>query len=77
VCFRNRDGQIQIAHSISPGLDYPGVGPEHAYLKAIGRATYVSATDREALTGMRALSRTEGIIPALESAHALGYICCP
>jgi len=66
-------GQVQEAHSISAGLDYPGVGPEHAYLKSIGRAEYVPATDREALDALRLLSRTEGIIPALESAHAIAH----
>jgi tryptophan synthase len=67
------DGQIDETHSISAGLDYPGVGPEHAYLKDTGRANYVNVTDSEALQGLRALSRNEGIIPALESAHALYY----
>ncbi|MGA8297672.1 MAG: tryptophan synthase subunit beta [Acidimicrobiales bacterium] len=65
------DGQIEDAHSISAGLDYPGVGPEHAHLAAIGRADYVCANDDEALTAFRDLARTEGIIPALEPAHAL------
>lgn len=64
-------GQVQEAHSVSAGLDYPGVGPEHAYLKETGRVTYTSVTDAEALTALRLLCRTEGIIPALESAHAL------
>jgi tryptophan synthase beta chain len=64
-------GQVQEAHSISAGLDYPGVGPEHAYLKESGRVTYTSVTDAEALDALRLLCRTEGIIPALESAHAL------
>lgn len=68
-----KDGQIKEAHSVAPGLDYPGVGPEHAFLKDSGRATYVSVTDDEALMGFRILSETEGIIPALESAHALAY----
>ncbi len=67
------DGQIFPAHSISAGLDYPGVGPEHAYLKEIGRAQYEVATDQEALDAFVYLSRTEGIIPALESAHAIAY----
>ena len=67
-------GQIKIAHSISAGLDYPGVGPEHAYYKQIRRAEYVAVTDREALEGVRMLSRLEGIIPALESAHAVYYL---
>jgi tryptophan synthase beta chain len=65
------DGQILDAHSISAGLDYPGVGPEHAYLRDSGRAEYVGATDEEALAAFRALTRSEGIIPALEPAHAL------
>jgi hypothetical protein len=65
------DGQIADAHSISAGLDYPGVGPEHAYLRDIGRAEYVGATDAEALKAFGDLARTEGIIPALEPAHAL------
>ena len=67
------DGQIVPAHSISAGLDYPGVGPEHAYLKEIGRAEYVVADDHEALDSFVYLSRTEGIIPALESAHAIAH----
>jgi len=66
-------GQILETHSVSAGLDYPGVGPEHAWLKDIGRATYVSVTDREAMAAFHDLTRTEGIIPALESAHALAY----
>jgi tryptophan synthase beta chain len=65
------DGQIEDAHSISAGLDYPGVGPEHAFLRDSGRARYVTATDDEALATFRELARTEGIIPALEPAHAL------
>jgi tryptophan synthase beta chain len=72
--LQNEDGQVIETHSISAGLDYPGVGPEHSYLKDSGRATYVSATDTTALRGLQALSRTEGIIPALESSHALGYL---
>ncbi|EFM12264.1 tryptophan synthase, beta subunit [Paenibacillus curdlanolyticus YK9] len=64
-------GQVQPAHSISAGLDYPGVGPEHAYLKDTGQVTYVSITDSEAMAALHMLSRTEGIIPALESSHAL------
>ena len=67
------DGQIFPAHSISAGLDYPGVGPEHAYLKEIGRAEYEVATDEEALEAFQLLSRSEGIIPALESSHAIAY----
>jgi tryptophan synthase beta chain len=66
-------GQVQDTHSISAGLDYPGVGPEHAYLKASGRATYVPVTDTEALDAFFEFSRSEGIIPALESAHAIAY----
>jgi tryptophan synthase beta chain len=69
--LQDDDGQIVEAYSISAGLDYPGVGPEHAWLKDSGRAEYVSATDAEAMDAMRLLSRTEGIIPAIESAHAL------
>jgi len=65
------DGQIADAHSISAGLDYPGVGPEHAYLRDIGRASYLPCTDEEALDALQQLARSEGIIPALESAHAL------
>ena len=68
------DGQITPAHSISAGLDYPGVGPEHSYYKATGRAEYVSITDEEAVAGFRLLSELEGIIPALESAHAIAYV---
>ncbi len=67
-------GQIQEAYSISAGLDYPGVGPEHAYLQKSGRATYVAVTDKEALEGFHLLSRVEGIIPALESSHAVAYV---
>ncbi len=72
--LQNEDGQVLDTHSISAGLDYPGVGPEHSYLKDTGRATYVSADDDTALRGLQALSKTEGIIPALEPAHALGYL---
>jgi tryptophan synthase beta chain len=68
------DGQIQEAHSIAAGLDYPSVGPEHSYLKDIGRVEYTSATDEEALSAFQALSRLEGIIPALESAHAIAFL---
>jgi tryptophan synthase beta chain len=67
-------GQIKIAHSIAAGLDYPGVGPEHAYYKKIGRASYVAVNDKEALEGFRMLSEIEGIIPALEPAHAIFYL---
>ena len=67
----NEDGQIDEAHSISAGLDYPGVGCEHSYLKEIGRAQYVAITDDEAIEGFKLLTRQEGLIPALESAHAI------
>ena len=71
--LETEDGQITETHSISAGLDYPGVGPEHAYLKDSGRAQYVSITDKEALESFHELTRIEGIMPALESAHALAY----
>ncbi|MES2101052.1 MAG: tryptophan synthase subunit beta [Pseudomonadota bacterium] len=71
--LQDANGQIIETHSISAGLDYPGVGPEHAYLKDIGRAEYVGITDREALEAFHRLCRTEGIIPALESSHAVAY----
>jgi tryptophan synthase beta chain len=71
--MEDNDGQIIETHSVSAGLDYPGVGPEHAWLKDCGRANYVAATDDEALSAFHALSRTEGILPALESSHALAY----
>ena len=71
--LQDEDGQILDTHSIAPGLDYPGVGPEHAYLKETGRAEYVAVTDDEALKAYLELSKTEGIIPALESSHALAY----
>ena len=67
-------GNIQEAHSLAPGLDYPGVGPEHSHFKDSGRAQYVAVTDTEALEGFKLLSRTEGILPALESSHALAYL---
>ncbi|SDQ07667.1 tryptophan synthase subunit beta [Microbacterium sp. cf332] len=69
--LQDEDGQTIESHSISAGLDYPGVGPEHAWLSSIGRASYIPATDTEAMEALRLLSRTEGIIPAIESAHAL------
>jgi tryptophan synthase beta chain len=72
--LQDRDGQIQEAHSISAGLDYPGVGPEHSWLKDQGRVKYFSATDKQALEGFVALSKLEGIIPALESAHAIAHV---
>ena len=65
---------MQPAHSVSAGLDYPGVGPEHAYFKDTGRVLYHSVTDREALDAFAALSRLEGILPALESAHAVAWV---
>ncbi|MFF2450810.1 tryptophan synthase subunit beta [Neobacillus sp. NPDC058068] len=71
--LQNDDGQIQEAHSISAGLDYPGVGPEHSHLKEVGRAKYFSITDEEALESFQLLSKLEGIIPALESAHAIAF----
>ncbi|HMA34872.1 MAG TPA: tryptophan synthase subunit beta [Chloroflexia bacterium] len=71
--MQDADGQVIETHSISAGLDYPGVGPEHSYLKDSGRARYVAATDDEAMAGFQALCRWEGIIPALESAHAVAY----
>jgi tryptophan synthase beta chain len=72
--LQDEDGQILEAHSISAGLDYPGVGPEHAALAASGRAEYPSATDDEAIAGFQLLSETEGIVPALEPAHAIGWL---
>jgi tryptophan synthase beta chain len=71
--LQDTSGQIDIAHSISAGLDYPGVGPEHSYLKETRRARYVAVTDKQALEAFHALTRLEGIIPALESSHALYY----
>ena len=73
--LQDEDGQIIDAHSISAGLDYPGIGPEHAYLHDIKRVEYVSATDSEALEYFQLLCKTEGIIPALESSHGLSYAC--
>jgi tryptophan synthase beta chain len=72
--LQDADGQVHPAHSISAGLDYPGVGPEHAYLKDEGRAQYVAVTDDDALRGFAALSRLEGIIPALETSHAIAWV---
>ncbi|MEK7767282.1 MAG: tryptophan synthase subunit beta, partial [bacterium] len=72
--LQTADGQVSPTHSIAAGLDYPGVGPEHAQLKATGRADYVSATDADALAGFRWLARTEGILSALEPAHVFGYV---
>lgn len=71
--LQDKDGQVKGTHSIAPGLDYPGVGPEHSYLKDSGRVSYTTMTDKEALEGFKFLSQTEGIIPALESAHAVAY----
>ena len=72
--LQNDDGQVQEAHSISGRLDYPGVGPEHSYLKDAERAQYVSITDDEALDGFDFVTRSEGIIPALEPSHAIAYL---
>ncbi len=74
MVLQDEDGQIVEAHSIAPGLDYPGVGPEHAFYKISRRAEYVCVTDKEALEGFKLLSELEGIIPALESAHAISYL---
>jgi tryptophan synthase beta chain len=72
--LQDADGQIQEAHSISAGLDYPGIGPEHSWLHEMGRVEYVAATDEEALAAFQLCTRTEGIIPALEPAHALAHV---
>jgi tryptophan synthase beta chain len=72
--LQDDDGQILEAHSISAGLDYPGIGPEHSWLHDIGRVTYVPITDREALNAFQVVTKLEGIIPALETAHALAYV---
>jgi tryptophan synthase beta chain len=72
--LQDDDGQILEGHSISAGLDYPGVGPEHSWLKDSGRVTYVSATDKEALDAFQLCTKLEGIIPALEPSHALAYV---
>ena len=72
--MQTQDGQVIEPHSISAGLDYPGIGPQHAYLEEVGKATYHSVTDTEALKAAQLLARMEGIIPALESAHALAYL---
>jgi tryptophan synthase beta chain len=72
--MQDEHGQILPAHSIAPGLDYPGVGPEHSYLKETGRVQYTSVTDDEAFDAFIELSRTEGIIPALESSHAVAFV---
>ena len=73
IFCQNEYGQISPVYSISAGLDYPGIGPEHAYLHSTGRAEYVPVTDNEAVEAFEYLSRTEGIIPAVESAHAVAY----
>ena len=72
--LQDENGQVHEAHSISAGLDYPGVGPEHSYLKDTGRASYVARNDDDALRALGVLAREEGIIPALEPAHALAYV---
>jgi tryptophan synthase beta chain len=72
--LQSDDGQVQEAHSISAGLDYPSVGPQHAHLRDLKRATYVSVTDQQALEGFQLLARTEGILAALESSHAIAYL---
>jgi tryptophan synthase beta chain len=79
LLLQDDEGQVQEAHSISAGLDYPGVGPEHSYLREIGRAEYGAVTDQEALDALQRLSRLEGIIPALETSHALAWLetLCP
>ena len=79
LLLQDGDGQVQEAHSISAGLDYPGVGPEHSYLREIGRAEYAAVTDQQALDALRTVSELEGIIPALETAHAFAWLesLCP
>jgi len=79
LLLQDENGQVQEAHSISAGLDYPGVGPEHSFLREIGRAEYVAVTDQEALNALKLISRLEGIIPALETAHAFAWLekLCP
>jgi len=79
LLLQDSEGQVQEAHSISAGLDYPGVGPEHSYLKGIGRAEYGAVTDQQALDALQRLCRLEGIIPALETAHAFAWLetLCP
>ncbi len=79
LLLQDQHGQVQEAHSISAGLDYPGVGPEHSYLKEIGRAEYVAVTDKEALEALQLVSQKEGIIPALETSHAFAWLekLCP
>ena len=79
LLLQDGEGQVLEAHSISAGLDYPGVGPEHSYLQDIGRAEYVAVSDEQALAALQRLSQLEGIIPALETAHALAWLdtLCP
>jgi len=79
LLLQNNEGQVQEAHSISAGLDYPGVGPEHSFLKDVGRAEYGAVTDLEALRALKLVSELEGIIPALETAHAFAWLekLCP
>ena len=72
--MQDDEGQILEAHSISAGLDYPGTGPEHAWLRDTGRAQYVAVTDEQAVAAFHALARLEGIVPALESSHAIAYV---
>ena len=74
LVLQDKNGQIEIAHSIAAGLDYPGVGPEHSFYKQNKRINYVAVTDKQALRGFELLSKTEGIIPALEPAHAVAYL---
>jgi tryptophan synthase beta chain len=74
MLLQNADGQVEDSHSVSAGLDYPGVGPEHAYLNSTGRAEYRVVTDASTLRAFETLSRREGIIPALESSHALAWV---
>src|SRR5699024_12411851 len=72
--LQDEGGQVELAHSISAGLDYPGIGPEHAYLRDSGRVHYAAITDEQAMDGVKLLSEQEGIIPALETAHAVAYL---
>jgi tryptophan synthase beta chain len=74
LLLQDKNGQVQIAHSVAAGLDYPGVGPEHSYYQQSGRAQYVVVNDNEAVAGLKQLSRLEGIIPALETSHAIAYL---
>ena len=74
LLLQDNDGQVQIAHSVAAGLDYPGVGPEHAFYHSSGRAEYVAVDDKQAIVGLKLLAKTEGIIPALETSHAIAYL---